>query len=119
MPKRSHGKIDAIQPLLDRAAALAGVGIVKCSEYAGLGYDRQYLYGGGLFTVEIKSSRKARLTKIELKRQKQFIRFNEPYLVICSPEELLAALGVPLATILEVLATLHGEKSPKLDLENS
>lgn len=94
MAKRSRGKADSIQKSVDEAAKKAGIGIIACSQYASLGFDRIYLWEGGLWIVELKSSPKAKLTEQEVSRQKQCIRFNVPYLVIHSPEELLASLGI-------------------------
>lgn len=94
MAKRSHGKPDSNQSALDRAVIQAGGSLIPCSQYPRLGFDRLYIYGGGLWIVEIKSSKKAKLTDQEKARQKQCIKFNVPYLVVHSVEELLTAIGV-------------------------
>lgn len=94
MAKRSHGRADSLQPSLDKVVIAAGGGVIPCSQYPMLGFDRIYLYGGGLFICEIKSTKRAKLTKQELRRQKQCLTYNIPYHVIYSEGDLLLVLGL-------------------------
>jgi hypothetical protein len=99
--KRSHGKTDANSKELDAYAESLGVQLIKCSEFAELGFDRIYLFKpsfgpGETFLVEYKNpTRRWTLTPTEQTRREQCLRVGVHYNVIECPAQIADMLGVP------------------------
>jgi hypothetical protein len=108
--KRSHGRVDANSSELDSYAESIGISIIKCSEYAKLGFDRIYLYRGHIYIVEYKNpSRKWDLTDTEANRQELCLKAGVPYCVVEYPAHVAALIGIPYS----FQATLDSVSQPK------
>lgn len=94
--KRSRGKKDENSDLLDSYAESVGAELIKCSQFADLGFDRIFLFRGVVYIVEYKNpSRRWTLTETEEKRQLQCLKTASPYNVIETKVQIAAMLGIP------------------------
>ncbi len=93
--KRSSGRKDANSDELDAYAEKNGIGIIKCSQFAALGFDRIYLHSGIAYLVEIKNpARNWELTGTEAERLLQCREYGVELNVIEYPIQLAAMVGI-------------------------
>lgn len=93
--KRSHGKKDASSDSLDAYALKCGAQIIKCSQFAALGFDRIYLFKGTAYITEIKNpARSWELTDTEELQRERCLKSNVPYNIIETPVQMAAMFGL-------------------------